>query len=339
MTANFDSKILPPTAAGLAAPADPAASESPASELELGLRALAGGGQAGSAVERLSKLQRVAREILTGEDPDSGALGFMARLLVQCTMPHRDPKCGTFKRKNGSLTLSMNNDPEIGLPYGRYPRLLLAWVTTEAVRSQARELELGASLSQFMRKLGLKPTGGRHGTVGRLRNQMRRLFTSTVSVSWDETTGPIHGFEEAGFRVADALKLWWRPSDPDQQALWGSTVVLSESFFQAITTRPVPVDLRAFRVLRSPLALDLYVWLGYRLFVLNESSRPKAQIPWDVLQLQFGSDYKRPRAFRENALKALGQVLEFYPDAQLSSDERGLLLLPSKLPMVGEKGR
>ena len=38
------------------------------------------------------------------------------------------------------------------LHYGTLPRLLLAWVCTEAVRTQSRELVLGDSLSVFMRK-------------------------------------------------------------------------------------------------------------------------------------------------------------------------------------------
>jgi hypothetical protein len=41
------------------------------------------------------------------------------------------------------------------------PRILLAWMTTEAVRTQSRELVLGDSLSRFMRSLDLVPTGGR----------------------------------------------------------------------------------------------------------------------------------------------------------------------------------
>ena len=46
------------------------------------------------------------------------------------------------------------------LPYGNLPRLLLAWVSTEAVRTQSRELVLGRSLSEFMRALGLEPVSG-----------------------------------------------------------------------------------------------------------------------------------------------------------------------------------
>ena len=59
------------------------------------------------------------------------------------------------------------------LPFGNIPRLLLAWVTTEAVRTQSRELILGSSLSEFMGKLGMDSVGGART---RLRNQMRRLF-------------------------------------------------------------------------------------------------------------------------------------------------------------------
>ena len=37
-----------------------------------------------------------------------------------------------------------------GLPYLVYPRLILVWMTTEALRTGERRLELGRSLSSFM---------------------------------------------------------------------------------------------------------------------------------------------------------------------------------------------
>ena len=46
------------------------------------------------------------------------------------------------------------------LPYGNLPRLVLAWVSTEAVRTQSRELVLGRSLAEFMRKLGMEDRSG-----------------------------------------------------------------------------------------------------------------------------------------------------------------------------------
>ena len=86
-------------------------------------------------------------------DPD---LGFMARLLALCSLPRTNP--GTrhqYKRANGPYKLVMVAGADNKLPYGNLPRLLLAWLCTEAVRTQSRELVLGRSLSEFMRTLDI----------------------------------------------------------------------------------------------------------------------------------------------------------------------------------------
>ena len=72
---------------------------------------------------------------------------------------------------------------QTGLPFGNLPRLLLAWVSTEAVRTQSREIVLGRSLSKFMRELEVYSSGG-HVQI-RLRNQMRRLFGCSVSLTYE----------------------------------------------------------------------------------------------------------------------------------------------------------
>ena len=55
------------------------------------------------------------------------------------------------------------------LPFGNFPRLLLAWASTEVVRTQSRELVLGRSLAEFMRTLGVyHNSGGRGGVQTRL---------------------------------------------------------------------------------------------------------------------------------------------------------------------------
>ena len=41
------------------------------------------------------------------------------------------------------------------------PRLLMAWISTEAVRTQSRVLVLGDSLSDFMRELGIYSSDGK----------------------------------------------------------------------------------------------------------------------------------------------------------------------------------
>ena len=61
-------------------------------------------------------------------------------------------------------------------------------VCTEAVRTQSPELVLGRSLSEFMEKLGLVPVGA---SRTRLRNQMKRLFYSTVRLFYQDEHGEV----------------------------------------------------------------------------------------------------------------------------------------------------
>jgi hypothetical protein len=119
-------------------------------------------------------------------DPQANDLdrAFIARQVVQVTLPHADPgDVPVWKRSNGYLTLSIRpgwdhqNNCIRGYPYDTLPRLLLFWMTTEAVRNGSRRLELGSTLVAFMRELGLDPgRGGVRSDAHRLREQIQRLF-------------------------------------------------------------------------------------------------------------------------------------------------------------------
>lgn len=247
----------------------------------------------------------------------------MARVFVQATLPHKSTDSLVFTRRNGRLTLKVTADKEFGLPYGRYPRLLLAWMTREACRTKCRRLELGHSLSSFMAQLGLTPTGGHSGTIPRLRDQMTRLFLSTVSFTeYDPSRGKL---ADDRFAVADRTRLWWSPSEADDRPLWGSYVVLSELGYRALAEKPVPVDMAALRRLRSPLALDIYCWLTYR----NSYLRRPTRIPWPALAAQFGAGYTDRRNFKRKFKLALRQVLMLYPAARVAKVPGGLRLIPS----------
>ena len=118
-------------------------------------------------------------------DPD---LGFMARLMALCSLPRSNPGNRLqYRRVNGPYTLIMTATGKHKLPFGNLPRLLLAWISTEAVRTQSRVLILGDSLSEFMRELGVYDTSGR--TYTRLRNQMNRLFHSSVEFTQEHKQG------------------------------------------------------------------------------------------------------------------------------------------------------
>ena len=80
--------------------------------------------------KQANKLITEALAIEARDAKEAGALGFMARALVQATMPHKKVKGNEFTRVNGAYTLTMLSPSIIGLPYGSIPRLLLAWLTT-----------------------------------------------------------------------------------------------------------------------------------------------------------------------------------------------------------------
>jgi hypothetical protein len=254
---------------------------------------------------------------------DADALGFLARAMVQATLPHRRVEGNEYERRNGAFHLSLMAPAKFGLPYGSVPRLLLAWLTTEAVRTRSRELELGDSLSAFMRGLGLSVTGGKRGYIRTVKGQMQRLFASTITCTYEDRDRS----DELGFRITDQSTLWWHPKSPEQAALWRSTVTLSEKFYTEVINRPVPVDMRALRALRqSPLALDLYAWATYRTSYLNRQTT----IPWAALAAQFGSDYGRLRDFKAALVAELRKVEIVYPDLRAAPGDDGLTLLPSR---------
>lgn len=274
----------------------------------------------GDYIEKLIA-DTLAMEAETAQD--AGALGFMARALVQATLPHKRVAGAEFIRHNGAYTLTLLAPSHIGLPYGTVPRILLAWMTTEAVRTQNRELVLGDNLSRFMRALDLVPTGGRWGTVGRLKDQTRRLFASTVSASYADKDK----HAETGYRLADKSVLWWDGGNIEQAGLWQSTVTLSEMFYREVIEHPIPVDMRAIRALkRSPMALDIYCWLTYRASYAKRDSN----IPWPALAVQFGAEYGRVRDFKAAFLSELRKVTLVYPEARIEDTDTGLLVKPSK---------
>jgi hypothetical protein len=277
--------------------------------------------------QNLNNLISEALAIEADEARKAGALGYMARALVQATLPHSKVAGNEFKRRNGAFKLTMLADSEVGLPYGSIPRLLVAWITTEAVRTKEREIILGHTLSKFMSELDLMPTGGRWGSITRLREQMKKLFSASISCTYDDGKN----WAIKNVQPVTSANLWWDPKNPNQASLFQSTVTLGEEFFKEAIMSPIPVDMRALKALRrSPMALDIYCWLTYRMSYL----RAQTSIPWGALQVQFGSDYasntQGTRDFKRAFLRELKKVGVIYPEAKIDNQPNTLILKPSK---------
>ena len=194
-------------------------------------------------IQNSIKLYQAASQIANISADDAGALAFMAKFLVQVTLPHSSPGTAShYTRTNGGISLTVQAKPGSAVPYGSYPRLVLAWINTEAVKTKNKRLELGDSLSQFMGQLGLIPTGGRWGTINRLKDQMRRLLSSRFIVEVDDPKLGVKGQAEVELNVSRKRVLFWDERQPDQANLFTSYIELSTDFFEAITESPVPLD-------------------------------------------------------------------------------------------------
>ena len=277
------------------------------------------------AQRAFTRFDQVNRLVSASEaDPD---LGFMARLLALCSLPRTNPGNRLqYKRVNGPYKLVMIAGADNKLPYGNLPRLLLAWVSTEAVRTGSRVLILGDSLSEFMRTLGVYSSAGE--VANRLRNQMDRLFNAHVSMIYEDERGKV----TVNSLIAHRTEFWWNPKRPDELVLWESKIELGEDFFNEIIQHPVPLDMNTLTALkRSSLGLDLYLWLVYRTFPLRAPQR----ITWRQVYRQFGVDPARAsdrvtvRNFQREVLRELKKIKLAWPDLNYSTAPGVLILHPS----------
>lgn len=265
------------------------------------------------------------------EAKQAGMLGYMARIVVQASMPYKKVKGNEYKRKNGNYKLVMFAPSDIGLPYGTIPRIVISWMTTEAVKTMSRELFLGNTLNDFLYELGMVPSGGRWGSTTRVKDQIKRMSGSHISCFYDDKDS----FSLDSMKLIKKANLWWSPKDPNQGSLFDSTLTLEEEFFKEITSNPIPVDLRALKSLsKSPMAIDIYNWLTYRMSYLKQNTN----IPFESLQVQFGGEYKTDRFgrsnFKKEFLKQLKKVHMVYKKANIEEFDKGIILKPSKSHII-----
>ena len=257
-------------------------------------------------------------------DPDRG---FMARTMALCSLPRSNPGNRTqYKRVNGPYTLVMSAAGINKLPFGNLPRLILAWICTEVVRTRSREVVLGKSLADFMRFLDVYSSSG--GKYTRLRNQMKRLFGCSVSMTYKDE----HGEVAVNSLIADRTAFWWNERKPDAPSLWDSKIYLGEAFFNEIIRHPVPLNMNTLTALkRSPLGLDRYLWLTYRTFTLRAPQR----LSWQQIYRQFGVDPAKAndnlpvQNFRKDCLRELKKIKTAWPELNYTTAPGVLILHPS----------
>ena len=253
---------------------------------------------------------KVVRSSCESRPPYKNLL-FLPRHLVTMTLPHRRVAESTYVRHDGDLRLSFHVDPEIGLPFGVYARLILMFLTTERIRSKDRRFELKSSWRAFLKNMEIPWNGRAHRLI---KEQLFRLCSTTFSS---------HFGKDGEDEKHDSLVItdqWFHSSDCIQ-------ITFSDSFFSLTQQSVIPLQSEIVRqIKRSPLALDLYAWLTYRTWKIDREHF----IPWKKLRRQFGSAFKRSRDFRSRFRSSMEHVLSLNPVAPyVSMNRKGLRLAPN----------
>ena len=273
------------------------------------------------------RIEKVNRLIDIGQGPDNYDLSFMARMLVLATLPHSDPGEGVthFTRTNGGFKTQYPGSPGGKTPIRVVPPVDSCVDVSRSCYHKRAHAVLGDSLSDFMRQLGLMITGGRWGTVTRLREQMRRMLSSRITVQ-DYQENRDRG---SSMEVATNWDLWWDPKEPEQAALWKSTIRLGERLYHEMIEHPVPFDMRVLKEIKqSALAIDLYLVLTYRMSYMKKPT----DISWKQLHDQFGADYTGKYGydnFRKECLKHLKHIKQAWPALTYSTPRGRLRLFPT----------
>jgi hypothetical protein len=203
-------------------------------------------------------------------EPDSpDRVDFLHAVLCQVGMPRSQQNERVFERRSGAASMLLEAGrlwtrqgwKEKPLPYGTRPRLVMVHISGEAVRKQTRQIEVGDSMRDFLRILGIDTNGGPRGGYTMFKKQMEALAACRLTLGMslegrDITinTQPITRFEA------------WLQHDGAQRVMWPGVLELSQEFYETLANHAVPLDGRALAALQhSSLALDIYTWLAHRL--------------------------------------------------------------------------
>lgn len=233
---------------------------------------------------------------------------FQHSVLCQTVLPYRDPgnDINKWTRTNGHAFLgiqateafnpaTMDFEP-VGLPFGPKARLILMHLNSEAIRTQSPKINVGDSMTAFIKRIGLS-TDGR--TIRAVKEQLRRLANAQITIGYamDE-----RAYQHKENIISD-INLWF-PKSAEQRVLWESTVRLSDDYFKSLVEHAVPFDERVIAAIKhNSMALDIYAWLTQRTFRIKWGEQ--VFISWKALWEQFGKEYKEIRMFRRAFRDAL----------------------------------
>jgi hypothetical protein len=272
-------------------------------------------------------------------------LTYLSPIIAQTSLPHTEPDSNLpfFKCENGNVATTIVRGTlrnpyterfELqGYPYGAKPRLMLMYLCTLVTLTRKKEVYLGDTLGEFQKRLGIRgSTGGQYGSIRPTKEQLMRLAASHLQLYCSD--GIRHSMIAPG-RMIKRFD-FWLPDGIHEVSRWDGMVTIGDEVFECLINGNMPLRTEAIAMLQnSPLKLDIYSWLAFRLWRIRKS--PMKPLPWVVLQNQFSQGYIRPRDFKRAFKEALAVVLKAYPEAKVEFDGNDELVLHRSKPPIPQR--
>jgi Plasmid encoded RepA protein len=280
-----------------------------------------------ATLPRDMRRRAIIREVIESEGASPDQLRFMPTPLAICGLPYRRLPEGTdeYIREQGRMRVVVSpgkvTDPNgkritQPIPWGPKARLIMAHLSTEALRNRSPIIETSASLTSFMRDLGFDSRGGERGNIQPFKDQLQALAACRMEIAaWNGKTSAT-----VDVKPFSKMQLWFS-ENAEQRSLWPTTIQFSDEFYTQLERHALPVDVRALRAFsNSARKLDLLFWITYRITRLET----KLVLDWKPLKEQFGEGFHRDRDFRAQLADDLKSVLELFPKLPVKLSERGL---------------
>ena len=212
------------------------------------------------------------------------------------------------------------------LPSGRYARLALIWLYSQAAMTGAfapggsRTVDLGASMHEYLGALGLSTSGRAYREAAK---QLHLVTASVWTVTTDTAAGRSRGQREGVYSrqqrtlLSEDVTLWRSVAShegtPSMSQL--ASVTFTEKAAE-LARHYVEVPWAAINQLlhlspKSPFPLDIYLWLAARRINLEGVSK----ITWKQLYEQFGSRTNLGNFKRRFYAAVDGPVRAVWPEA------------------------
>lgn len=285
-----------------------------------------------------------AGAVIADSKASGNDLSFMHSIMCQVGLPRSRVDGLEFERTCGGAGIYIRAGKlwdgtkfvQQPVPYGTMPRLIMAYLNTQALRNKSAEVDIGSNINQFLNMLGKSSSGGVNGNTTAVKKQIMALAACNMSIGITTAT---HAITYDGKPIQQFSSLL--SGESESETAWSGSITFSQEYYGTLSNHAVPIDLRALNALASSaLAMDVYVMLADRLH--RVSGKKPVRLFWANLRQQFGQEYTGPEAhknFKKAFLEALNKVRVVYPAAKVEqiSSGRGGLLLKSSPPPISYK--